>query len=222
MIEPIAVDTAVGAFLIAFPALFSIVNPIGAAIIFRHVTEQMASAPRRRIARHIAFYALTVLLGALFFGGYVLNFFGVSLGALRIGGGLVVATQAWRLLTATPAYGQQETTEAEVATVSAHRADIAFFPLTVPLTVGPGSIAVSIALASQRPSHADPFQFFLGVAIAAAAIALLIGICFVWADRVMASIGQVGARVMSSVSALILLCIGVQIIGTGVQSFIRP
>jgi multiple antibiotic resistance protein len=211
-VSPIPVDTAIGAFLLAFPALFSIVNPIGAALIFDSVTTGRGRADKQRMAFRIGLYSLMVLLASLWLGGYVLNFFGVSLGALRIAGGLVVAVRAWSLLMSPEVHEERKAHQAEPAQ---HAEDIAFFPLTMPLTTGPGTIAVAIALSSQRPS-AGALGFFSGLSVAALAIAVLIWLCYRWSDSVTALLGQGGARVMSRLVAFLLLCVGVQIIVTGV------
>ena len=92
--------TAAAAFLLAFPALFSIVNPVGTAFIFDAVTAHLTHADRARIAGRVGFYSLLVMLGALWAGTYILNFFGITISALRIGGGTVVALNAWHLLNA--------------------------------------------------------------------------------------------------------------------------
>ena len=103
---PFPLQGLIGAFLLAFPALFSIVNPLGGALIFNQVLANRALGERRGLARRVALYSAVVLLSSLWAGSYVLNFFGISLGALRVGGGMVVASQAWRLL------NQPEATEA--------------------------------------------------------------------------------------------------------------
>jgi hypothetical protein len=110
------------------------------------------------MAFRIGLYSFAVLLASLWLGGYILNFFGVSLGALRIAGGLVVAVRAWSLLMEPEVHEERKAHQAEPAQ---HAADIAFFPLTMPLTTGPGSIAVAIALSSQRPTGTgEPLGFF--------------------------------------------------------------
>ena len=213
-IGPAHVETAVGAFLFAFSALFSIVNPIGGALIFDSVTAGRSPADKQKMAFRIGLYSFIVLLTSLWLGGYVLNFFGVSLSALRIAGGLVVAVRAWDLLMKAEAHEQRKTHQAEPAQ---HAEDIAFFPLTMPLTTGPGTIAVAIALSSQRPETGfSPLGFFGGVSLAAAAIAILIWFCYRWSHGVANVLGQGGARVMSRLVAFLLLCVGVQIILTGV------
>ena len=125
---------ALAAFLLAFPALFSIVNPPGAAFIFNDVAADYSADDRMRLANRVALYSLIVMLVALWGGAYVLNFFGISLAALRVAGGMVVALRAWDLLSAPE---RQEARKQEQAETSSGRVeDIAFFPLTLPFTTG--------------------------------------------------------------------------------------
>lgn len=91
---------ASAAFLLAFPALFSIVNPIGTAFIYSEVTAHLPAPDRAGLSARVGLYALLTMLGALWGGATVLNVFGISIAALRIAGGTVVALQAWTLLTA--------------------------------------------------------------------------------------------------------------------------
>lgn len=214
-INPLPLGSVIGAFLLAFPALFSIVNPVGAALIFNEVTLGRSRGARQRLAGKIAIYSAIVLLASISLGGYVLNFFGVSLAALRIAGGLVVAIRAWELLMQPTVHEERKAH----AAAPAHDADddVAFFPLTMPLTTGPGTIAVAIALSSQRPAGGSgTLPFFGGMCLAAISIALAVWLCYRWSDRVMALLGNGGARVVSRMVAFLLLCVGVQIIVTGV------
>ncbi len=207
--------------LLGFPALFSIVNPIAASLTFFNVTQDRSHGERVALAGRIAFYSLLVLLGSLWFGSYILTFFGVSLGALRVGGGLVVAIRAWELLMAPDEL--QSRKESDAAPAADRRQDVAFFPLTMPFTTGPGSISVAIALASERPAdRAGVLSFFGGVTLAAAAIALVIWGLYAWADRVLNLVGSGGARVLSRLAAFLLLCIGVQIVSSGAESLLGP
>ena len=219
-VGPWPVNTVVGAFLLAFPTLFSIINPIGSSLVFYNVTSDRSHHDRAILARRIATYSLAILLGSILLGGYILSFFGVSLGALRIGGGLVVSVQAWNLLLAPEA---QETRKAGEAAQASERDDIAFFPLTMPLTTGPGSISVAIALASVRPTEGPGvIPFFIGMALAAVLNAFLVWLLYVGADRVLSFLGPSGARVLNRLAAFLLLCIGVQIVITGAESVLGP
>jgi len=213
-LSPLPLGSVIGAFLLAFPTLFSIVNPIGAALIFNQVISNRTREERHELARRIASYSLIVLLASLLLGGIVLNFFGVSLSALRIGGGLVVAVRAWELLMQPEVHEERKANSAEPAQSAD---DVAFFPLTMPLTTGPGTIAVAVALSSQRPGgDGGMISFFAGISLAAACISLTIWLCYRWSDSVTALLGPAGARVLSRLIAFLLLCIGVQIMITGV------
>jgi multiple antibiotic resistance protein len=206
---------ATSAFLLAFPAFFSIVNPPGAAFIFNDVTAHLGDAARRRIAARVGLYSLLVMLGALWGGAYILEFFGISLAALRLAGGAVVALRAWDLLSAPE---RQEARKQEQADPEGRGAeDIAFFPLTLPFTTGPGTISVAVALGAGRPGGAAVWPFFLGVSAAAAAIALSVWVSYRSAERLSALLGASARRTIARLSAFLLLCIGVQIMVTGVQ-----
>ena len=91
--------TANSAFLLAFSSLFSIINPIGGALIFYGFTKDFSSVDRVKVAARVGFYSLLIMFGALWTGTYILSFFGVSIDALRIGGGTVIALSGFQLLT---------------------------------------------------------------------------------------------------------------------------
>lgn len=160
----------IGAFLLAFPALFSIVNPIGAAPISSQVMADRTHGEGTALARRVGAHSLAVLLVSLWAGAYVLNFFGVTLGALRVAGGLVVAVRARGLLTAP---GAQEARKEEQAAPAGAAEDATFFPLAMPVTTGPGTISEAVALRSARPaSGAGLRAFFAGATASAALVAL--------------------------------------------------
>ena len=211
----------ISAFLLAFPALFSIVNPIGSAFIFDSVTANLPHTERTQLAGKVGLYSLFVMLGALWGGTYVLSFFGVSIAALRIGGGSVVALNAWQLLTAPE--GHQEARKQEQAGPTGQAAlDMAFFPLTMPFTAGPGTIAVAITLGAEHPERGlELLWFFLGASGAAAAIAVMVWVSYRSSDRVSAWLGAAARRSFSRLMAFLLLCIGVQILIGGVEDVVQ-
>jgi multiple antibiotic resistance protein len=218
-LSPLPLTTIVGAFLLAFPALFSIVNPVGAALTFHQVTE--GRRDHDVLAWRIAVYAFFILLGSLLLGSYILNFFGVSLGALRVAGGLVVAIRAWSLLMEPEAHEDRKANAAAPAETAED--DPAFFPLTMPFTTGPGSISVAIALASQRPAErldGGVLQFFIGVSLAALLVSAMVWLSYRWSGRVLAVLGRSGARVLSRLVAFLLLCVGVQIVSSGIENLL--
>jgi multiple antibiotic resistance protein len=201
----------IGSFLVALPALFSIVNPIGGALIYSQVTIGRLHAERITLAYRVAVYSAIVMLVSLLIGASLMSFFGVSIEALRVAGGLVVAASAWGML-----YDPKDH-----AASAAGESDIAFFPLTMPFTTGPGTISVAIALSASRPSTTEALlPFYTGTSAAAIVVALAVAICYASADRLVALLGPARARILTRLSAFLLLCIGVQILISGVQGAI--
>lgn len=206
-------------FLLAFSALFSIVNPLSGALIFSQLTGDRTHAERLVLAQRIAVYSAMVMLGSLWFGVYLLNFFGITVAALRVSGGIVVAAAGWQMLYA--AEERQERKENQ-AGEAMHSADVAFFPLTMPMTTGPGTISVAIALGSNRPAGGSGLtSFLLGSSVAAVAIAAIVWISYHFADRVVDLLGRTRAQIVSRLAAFLLLCVGVQITLNGIFEALR-
>jgi multiple antibiotic resistance protein len=206
-------NAAANSFLLVYAGLFPIVNPIGSAPIFLALTSRNSLAVRRRLVRRVTINSFILLLGSLFIGSHVLVFFGITLPVVRIAGGLAVASFAWRLLRDGAGPPDADGEVDETLPVDA------FYPLTMPLTVGPGSISVAIALGAQRPQEATglaDIALLGGAAIVGlAAIALTVFFCYRFADRMAAILGASGINVLIRLSAFILLCIGIQIIWSG-------
>jgi multiple antibiotic resistance protein len=208
--------SALQAFLLAFPALFSIVNPFGGAIIFNELTAEQTHVERVALARRVAVYSTIVMVVALWFGSYVLSFFGISLDALRIAGGIVVAARAYEMLSAPEVNVERKEVEAAPAR-QADLSGLAFFPLTLPFTTGPGTIAVAVSLGTERPDDMAPMLVFYGGAtLAVLAMAVLIWLSYTTADWMAAALGSAGRSVVSRLAAFLLLGIGVQIVLSGV------
>lgn len=207
------------AFLLVYATLFPIVNPIGSAPLFLRLTQGRSSAERSALAQGVALNSFFLLLGSLFIGSHVLEFFGITLPVVRIAGGLVVAAFGWRLLQA-PADSGSDQTKAGDRTP---RID-AFYPLTMPLTVGPGSISVAVTLGSQRPSPSSDLAELAilgGAAVAGlAAMAITIFVSYRFADRIILFLGARGTDVVMRLSAFILFCIGIQIVWNGASVLI--
>jgi len=206
------------AFLFVALALFPIVNPLGMAPIFLSFTAGVDDATRARLARLIAYNSFLLATVSLLVGSYLLKFFGLSLPAVQIGGGLVVAVTGWRLLSrgADPEERRLPAPSAEAVMASA------FYPLTMPLTVGPGSIAVMLTIGSNAPSAVTQPSSALvqaaGGLVGVAAVALSIYLSYRYADRILRRLGESGINASLRLSAFILLCLGVQIILNGYRA----
>jgi multiple antibiotic resistance protein len=215
-----AVQNIINAFLLVYAALFPIVNPIGSAPLFLRMTRGRSTAERSVLALNVARNSFFLLLGSLFIGSHVLEFFGITLPVVRVAGGLVVATFGWRLLHAP----EEPDVDHPKADSTGPTID-AFYPLTMPLTVGPGSISVAVTLGSQRPIATDDLTQLttLGAAAVAglAAIAITIFVCYRFADRIIMFLGARGTDVVMRLSAFILFCIGIQIIWNGCSALLK-
>lgn len=210
---------AVSAFLLIFPALFSIINPLGGAIIFHEVTSGRGAALRHELAKRVAIFSFGVMAATILGGVYILHFFGISLDALRIAGGLVVSLRAYEMLNApdSSADRKQQAAEPVSGTPAEDLTSLAFFPLTIPFTTGPGTIAVAISLATARPDgFSKAWPFYLGAILAVVANAIVIWACYNASERMVRVLGRSGQAVVSRVVAFLLLGIGVQITISGI------
>lgn len=207
-------------FLLAGSTLVSIVNPMGGALIYAQLTSDRTHGERLKLARRIGVYSAIVMLTALWLGAYALAFFGITVPALRIAGGLVVATGGWKLLYAPEHHDDHKREQAGDAMDDSN--DIAFFPLTMPLTTGPGTISVAVALGANRPAGGAALaSFAVGVSLAAIAVAVSIWLAYSSADWITRLLGPARVRVIARLAAFILLCVGVQIMLSGATGALR-
>jgi multiple antibiotic resistance protein len=200
-------------------ALFPIVNPLGSAAIFINMIGGLDGKLHNLLAQKIAVYSFFLLLGSLLCGVKVLEFFGIAIYAVQIGGGLVLTATGWSLLTQDATAAKNG--PAQDDDILAH----AFYPYTLPVTVGPGSISVAITLGAHLPSevHASSILFpraILVALIGIALICLIIYVCYRYARVVERRLGASGTTVVMRLSSFILVCIGIQIVTTGVRAYL--
>jgi multiple antibiotic resistance protein len=204
---------SLGDFLFGFGALFAIINPYGLAFVFLERTIGLSERERNRVALRVAAYAFFVLLCSLYVGSEIMKFFGISMPALRIAGGLVVATTAWSMLHAAPLAATDRSSSS--GGYDAIRG-MAFFPLTIPLTTGPGTIATAIAISTNRPNDSDMiFSLSFVWLVIAFAVSAMIYHAYRKSSAMARLFGEEGTSVITRLSAFLLLCIGVQIMITG-------
>jgi multiple antibiotic resistance protein len=205
--------------LLIVTALFPIVNPIGGSPVFLLLTQDYSTESRRLLARRVAINSFILLIVSVVVGMHILSFFGISLPVVQVGGGLVVASTGWAMLTRSDQMDQGQ------AHQSVTQQDIlrnAFYPLTLPLTVGPGSISIAITLGANEPRHlGGNLLGLLSAAIGAAFIAVTIYVCYAYADRLAAAVGPSGMNVILRLSSFLLVCIGVQIFWNGLSALVR-
>ena len=209
----------VKAVVLVVAALFPIVNPIGSAAIFVEMTGPIAPPLRNLLVRKVSIFSFLLLIGSMLFGAKILTFFGVTLYAVQIGGGLVVTFTGWSLLSQTGSGAN---------TRSLPESDLlanAFYPYTLPITVGPGSISVAITLGANLPAELRAPSFlspvvllasFIGVVL----ICVMVYIFYRYADAGERLLGPSATLVVMRLLSFIVLCIGVQIMANGIRTYL--
>jgi multiple antibiotic resistance protein len=204
-------------FLLAFGALFSIVNPLSGAFIYYGATRGLDGRARANVARWVAIYAFAIVAASLYIGAYVLSFFGISIPVLRVAGGLVIGASGWRMLNEPDATEQRRSQTPNPRSMDVPPSRLAFYPLTMPLTTGPGTISVAISLGAGRPHgfHAATLAFFVETLLAVVLLALLVYVFYRNAARLADLIGPTGTTIVVRLSAFLLFCIGIQVMWNG-------
>jgi multiple antibiotic resistance protein len=217
---PIALDF-IKILMVAFTSLFPVVNPIGCAPIFFGLTKQYPQSAQRILARKIAGYSFAILAASLLFGTMILNFFGVSLPVIQIAGGMVVAATGWNLLN----QSDQDSSVSNAAGTLEDALEHAFYPLTLPITVGPGCISIAITLGAHLRVQAGPGwlmhgepRHFIAALTGMLLLCLLVLLCYGSAERLVRKLGKSGTTILVRLSAFILFAIGVQILWNGLTA----
>jgi multiple antibiotic resistance protein len=205
--------------LLFFSALFPIVNPLGDAPIFLALSRGYSSSARTALARRVALNSFYLLVASFLIGTHILAFFGISLPVVQVGGGLVVIATGWTMLNR-----EQEDEKPRAGPHQINPVDIfqnAFYPLTMPLTVGPGSISIAIALGADAPPHHGlNFLPFIPAIVASLLLALTVFLSYAGAERLSRLLGPSGMNVIVRLSSFLLVCIGVQILWNGVKGLL--
>jgi multiple antibiotic resistance protein len=205
--------------MLATAALLPIVNPLGSAAIYLQLTADIDPREQDHLARLVVFNAFLLLLGAALLGAYVLDFFGISIPAVQIAGGIVVCSIAWPLLAGPDKSVKRQHVDA--AEAFAEWRPRAFYPLAMPITVGPGSLSVALALGANPSSNLRAAAItVLAHALGILIVILSVYVCYRYGDRILRRLGPTGVSVMTRLLAFILLCIGVQLTWNGVHGFI--
>jgi multiple antibiotic resistance protein len=204
--------------LLVLTALFPIVNPLGNTPIFLSLTPGYSSTSRIILSRKIALNSFWLLTGSMLIGSHILDFFGLSIPVVQVGGGLVVMSTGWTLLRREE--DQAKSTQEKKILSSQDIANRAFYPLTLPLTVGPGSISVAITLGADQAPHRSSLVRLVAAVIGPALVALSIFLSYRFAERLASFLGETAMNVIVRLTSFILLCIGVQIVWNGLRALL--
>ena len=197
------------ATIMVFAALVPVLNPFGGAMFFLTLTNGVDTHVRGAMANRIGLYSLIVLLVCLFAGNIILNFFGISIGVLRMAGGIVLFSAGWQALNAPP---QDEGAPAGQPKSARVLSTMAFYPFTLPLTTGPGAISVAVAIGA---TPYENFGHLVGTVLGIALSILLVWVCYRYCDRITRAVGAAGADELARIFSFILICLGVSTFWNG-------
>ena len=205
-------------FALSFSALFPVVNPIGSAFIFLGLVGGVPGDLFAKLARKVAISTIIFLLVIELIGATLLTFFGISLPVVQLAGGLVLASMGWGLLN-----NQGNQAEKQSSVNSGDQVPLAekiFYPLTFPVTAGPGCIVVTVTLSAHASQNAVIGNVIahLGIAAAIVVLGLLVWLSYAYAPKITMKINAQTVHGILRVIAFVLLCIGVQIAKNGLSS----
>lgn len=205
--------------LLIISALFPIVNPIGGSPVFLALTQDYTTDTRKLLARSVAINSFILLVVSYLIGTHILAFFGISIPVVQVGGGLVVISTGWSILK------QKDPDSKEEVHRTVNPNDVfrnAFYPLTLPLTVGPGSISIAITLGANAPRHLGAnLLAILAALIGSGFVAASVYLFYGYSDRMAKVVGTTGMNVILRLSSFLLVCIGVQILWNGLSALLK-
>lgn len=210
---------AFASFVTVFTALFPVINPLGDGPIFLNMVQGFSDDVKKKLARSVSINCFFLLLVSMLIGTQLLMFFGISLPALKLAGGAVVIAMGWNLL------NQKSSSKGDddsAAITDANASSNAFFPLTLPLTAGPGSIATAISLVAAyqdgRPLNLlNELPAVLGTLVALLLLSIVIYLIYRESSLIQKVLGPAGTNAVMRLFAFILLAIGVQIFIGGIK-----
>jgi len=198
--------------------LFSLINPLSALPIYLGLTQDDTEENKLRTLKKTCFYILVICLVSYYLGVYLLHFFGITIPALRVAGGLIIFRSGWQLLNVQ----HKKELRGNINEEATQKDDISFSPLAMPLLAGPGSMSFLITLFSNRSSNVNEafYQDFFAIA---AIILVILSIYFIFkfAPRLMRYAGQSGLTALSKIMGFIVIGIGVQMILSSVSTVVK-
>jgi multiple antibiotic resistance protein len=201
----------------AFISLFPAVNPIGSAFIVEPLLGDLTMPERKNASKKVAFYCFAICTVTALIGSWVLKLFGISIPIVQLAGGIMICRMGWQLLTSDNEIKTKKETAHPEATANID--DILFYPVAFPMTTGPGTISIILAL-SAHPNESSLSQHFYNLAalvIAILGICILVFVCYANTPRLTHRLGPRGEQIVNRLSAFLVFCIGMQIAFSGIK-----
>ena len=200
-------------FLAAFSSLFTIINPFSAATLFLSITRYDSKQKKRVMARKASFTAAIVLIVFALAGNYILNFFGITVDAFRIAGGIIIGSIGLNMINAKREILHTEKEKKEAVT----KEDVSIIPLAIPMLSGPGAMTTSLVLMRETNSFIDSATLIFAIII----VCLLSYFILSRADYIGRYLGETGKHVTERIMGLIVLVVGVQFVINGIGGLLQ-
>lgn len=202
-------------FLVAFGALFSIMNPLGTVPVFVALTQEHTKKERAVTAFWTAVDVLVILLLSFFAGKYILSFFGISLNALKIAGGMIITSSGFALLTGK--FREHKGMKRQKVQDDIHSRDaISLTPLAIPMLAGPGTISLLIAYNQEYIQTSQIITIVAAMLMAAISIYAILKSAYF----IVKFLGASGINALSRIIGFIVIAIGVEYIISSVVNIL--
>jgi multiple antibiotic resistance protein len=221
---PAQLNSFIHLVLIGFVALFPVVNPIGSAFIISPYLSGLNRRERLIVVRKITFYAFIICAVTLFVGHFILEIFGLSIPIIQLAGGIMICKIGWTFLTSdgTDDADIKPTTTEEIDHIPLVESKL-FYPITFPITTGAGTISVLFTLSANGANeHMSLYLINVGaLLLSVIGICILIFIFYLNTNRMVSYIGSHNEKIINSILAFLIFCVGLQIAVGGIEHLIK-
>ncbi len=200
-------------FIGSFVSLFALINPLSALPVFISLTENHDSKWRNYQIRKTCMYIIVICACAYFAGSHILGFFGISINALKIAGGIIISRSGFLLLNAK----HKRDVKGKIKQEALEKDDISFSPLAMPLLAGPGSISLLINMWIEYPEFEKKATIMLAIVIVAFSIFVIFSI----APKILKYTGDAGLKSFSKIMGFLVLAIGIEMISASVLNLFK-
>lgn len=200
-----------------FIALFPVINPIGSAFIVSPYFSGLHRQERANAIKRITLYAFSICVVTLLTGHWILELFGISIPIIQLAGGTMICKTGWEFLSPSKQNTAELSTNIKVNSSQEIESKL-FYPITFPLTTGAGTISVLFTL-SAHGANKNISQYLINtsaILIAVTAMCFLVYVCYINATRLIRYLGSQREKVINSIMAFLIFCVGLQIAVEGI------
>ena len=202
-------------FIAVLTRLFSIVNPVGAVPLYLTLSAEHSDAERNRISLNASIYTVGIMLAFFWGGAYILSFFGLSVNALRIAGGLVILKSGYDLLN--DKFNESRAMNDEVQKAAMEKPDISFSPLAMPMLSGPGTISLLVSFFAEYQDWNERLTITAAIVLNGVLVYLILR----FSKYFYRILGVTGLKAGSRIMSFITMAIGVQFIIGGIVALVK-